>query len=197
MTAKATLLAMGRKLRPLYDFTQAHVVLSLDCDFLGPGPAQETYSRDFMYFRKSSLNSDSRRSEYNRLYTIESSVSVTGACSDHRWPLCPTEIQKFMYALAMALGIPNISVGSEQIPLSNELHAIASDLKAHSGRCLIVVGEQQPVQVHALALLINEYLGNFGKSVRFVSPEENYSPPSGTLEELTRDIADGRVSALF
>ena len=80
-------------------FDQARVIVSLDADFLGPGIAQQAYARAFINKRK--INNQS----FNRLYMIESSVSITGSFADHRLALKPSEVLAFAQALAQKLKI--------------------------------------------------------------------------------------------
>ena len=201
-TRTATRLLFGQELRPLYDFKKAQVVVSLDSDFLGPGPAQEIYSRDFMSFRKSISNPETNDFKMNRLYVIESSVSTTGACADHRWPVRPSETLDVAMTLASLLGVPGIATNSVKITaqtsiLSKELQTIASDLKGHSGNCLILAGEQQPPEIQILVFRINEHLGNFGKTVRLIPREPAGAPIPNSLIELTEDMARKQVSTLL
>jgi molybdopterin-containing oxidoreductase family iron-sulfur binding subunit len=45
------------------------------------------------------------------------------------------------------------------------VQAAAKDLVAHRGKGIIIVGEQQPAEMHALAHVLNAALGNVGQSV--------------------------------
>jgi len=64
----------GASLLPLYHFGRARSVFSLDDDFLGPGPFQPAYAREFSARRTPG--------ERNRFYMVESSISITGASAD-------------------------------------------------------------------------------------------------------------------
>ncbi|MEO5969783.1 MAG: Fe-S-cluster-containing hydrogenase [Bdellovibrionia bacterium] len=191
----ATTAAFGQKLSPLYDFTQAQVVLSLDADFLGPGPAQETYSRDFMSFRKKR----DQKNSFNRLYVAESSISITGACADNRWPVRPSVIPELARSLAGILGVKGIAPPPPTTEIPSWLKIAAQDLKTHAGHSLVLIGEQNSAEVQILVFAINEHLGNFGKTLSFIEPllGEAHPPQHLTVEGLTHEMAAGKVKAIF
>jgi molybdopterin-containing oxidoreductase family iron-sulfur binding subunit len=72
--------------------------------------------------------------------------------------------------------------------------AVAADLKAHSGRALVLAGRRQPPLVHALAHAMNAALGSIGTAVELRSASTNTN--SGTLEELAAEIGKGQVETL-
>jgi molybdopterin-containing oxidoreductase family iron-sulfur binding subunit len=183
----ATRLAFGGNLRPYYDLAQAEVILSLDDDFLGPGPVQERYCRDFMSFRKPISQGKGAIPRLNRLYMIESSVSITGASADHRWPMRRSAIPNLAYTLAKFLEVPGLpEVESAGLTTSSVewLQEIAADLKSHAGHSLVVCGADLSPETQALVFAINESLGNIGKSL-------------ASIAELSQDMAEGHVRTLI
>ncbi|HEX8766013.1 MAG TPA: 4Fe-4S dicluster domain-containing protein, partial [Candidatus Acidoferrum sp.] len=130
------------------------------------------------------------------LYVVEPTPSVTGSSADHRLPLRSTEIEQFARALAAKLGLG----GNGKIAPDAEkwLDAVVKDLKKHPRRTLVVAGEQQPAEVHALVHAINASLGNVGTTLYYTEPVEAH--PVNHLEslrELCADIDAGKVSALL
>jgi Fe-S-cluster-containing dehydrogenase component len=75
--------------------------------------------------------------------------------------------------------------------------AIAKDLQAHRGRCLVVPGEFQSPAVHALAHAINQALGNVGSTVVYTDALEA-SPVNhiDSLRQLVNDMKAGQVDTL-
>jgi molybdopterin-containing oxidoreductase family iron-sulfur binding subunit len=130
----------------------------------------------------------------NRLYAIEATPSLTGAMADHRWILESSSIAVFAQELAQALGVGTGAVSGSGIS-DQRLDAMRSDLLAHRGRCLIVAGESQPPQVHALAHLLNEKLGNVGRTVDYVALPDD-AGKRHALDELCQVIAHGEVQRL-
>ena len=107
---------------------------------------------------------------------------------------CPSA--GFARALAAKLGLG----GSAAIPPSAEkwLDAVAKDLQQHKGTSLVVAGEHQPAEVHALAHAINASLGNVGATLYYTQPvEERPTNHLESLRELCSDIYDGKVETLL
>ena len=178
----------------LYRFDKADVVLSLDADFLGFGPAQVRYTKDFSSKRR--INTPS--GELNRLYVAEPVPTVTGANADHHFALKAREVHAFASAVAAAIGVPGVAAGE----LPDEARtkwapAVARDLAAHRGRSVVVAGHFQPAAVHALARAMNDALGNTGTTVSYTAPV-TASPADGaaSLAELVADMNAGSVSTL-
>ncbi len=191
-TREGAKLAFGSYFNTVYRPEKADVILSLDSDFLGSGPGHIRYAREFSRRRKLNSPNDTM----NRLYVVEPTPSVTGATADHRLPLRASEVELFARALAAKLGLG----GSAALPAEAEklLDAVAKDLQKHKGASLVVAGEQQPAEVHALAHAINAALGNVGTTLYYTEPVE--AKPVSHLEslrELCNDIDAGKVDTLL
>jgi len=201
-------LAFGGVFETQLHLEKADVILSLDADFLGNWPGHLRHARAFAQGRDLAEG----RRQMNRLYVVEPGPTVTGATADHRLPMRARDIEDFARRLAIALGISHSSplVGedkgggvppSQPSPTRGEgerwIAAIAKDLKAHRGRSVVIVGDEQPPVVHALAHAINAVLGNAGETVTysdsiFVSPKD----PTTSLKELVDDMDKKRVELL-
>ena len=184
-------LAFGNYVNTVYRPEKADVILSLDSDFLGSGPGHIRYAREFSRRRKLNGVGD----KMNRLYVVEPTPSVTGATADHRLPLRASEVELFARALAGKLGLGT----SAALPPDAQkwLDAVAKDLQAHKGASLVVAGEQQPGEVHALVHAINATLGDVGATLFYTEPVEAH-PVSHleSLRELCADIEAGKVETL-
>jgi MoCo/4Fe-4S cofactor protein with predicted Tat translocation signal len=185
-------LAFGSYLNTVYRPGKADVILSLDSDFLANGPGHLRYMREFYRRRKLSGENDSM----NRLYVVEPTPTVTGATADHRLPLRASDVELFARALAAKLGLG----GSATPPAGADkwVDAVAADLQQHKGASLVVAGEQQSAEVHALAHAINAALGNVGATLYYTEPVEVH--PVNHLEslrELCSDIDAGKVDTLL
>jgi Fe-S-cluster-containing dehydrogenase component len=191
--------AFGAALRPVFDFSKADVVLALDDDFLACRPGQVRYQRDYADRRRVRAGSGTTAASMNRLYAVESMLTATGACADHRIALKPSMIEPFAQSLAAELNLPGIRAGSE---LPHEARAriapLAHDLRAHKGRCLVLVGDGQPSPLHTLGHAINHALGNIGRTVRLT--DWNGASPSNdlvALQDLVRAMVAGTVEVLL
>ncbi len=186
-------MAFGQVVDTIYHLDKADVILSLDADFLSPTglPGFQRYARDFTSRRKMKPGV-----AMNRLYVVESTPSLTGVKADHRLPRRSSEIRAFAQAIAAGIGVPSVSAsgGLEQQPW---LRAVVNDLKQHRGTSLVVVGDQQPAEVHALAHAINHALGNVGQTLTYVDPvEANPADHTASLKELVEDMNAGKVQVL-
>lgn len=172
----------GSSLGARYNFDQAEVILSLDADFLSSGPATLASGRAFAAARRAGTKGGTM----NRLYVVEPTPTLTGAMADHRLPMTPPEIAAFAQSVAAAISSPT--------PAADKFAAaVASDLRRHAGKCLIVAGETQPAAVHDLARSLNEVLGNVGVTVDYSA-----APARGReLRELVTDLAAGAVETLL
>ncbi len=135
----------------------------------------------------------------NRLYSVESTPTSTGAMADHRLRLRASDIEGFARALARELGLNSVAApaAAPQAP-AEWIPALARDLKQHSGASLVVAGDQQPPVVHAIVHAINQALGNFDKTVYFTEPiEQSPSNQWSSMGELAADIRAGSVSTLL
>ncbi len=187
---QGTQLVFGKPLTPVYHLDQAKTILSLDADFLLTLPGSVRYAREFADGRRVREG----RTEMSRLYTIESSYSLTGASSDHRVALKPSDIERF----ARALYAKVTGSGAGQLPAGVEekfLDTLVEDLK-NGG--VVIPGDEQTPAVHAIAHALNAALGAVSKAVTYHSPvEAKVTDQAGDIKALGGDIAAGKVSFLL
>ncbi len=187
------MMAFGQPVNTIYDFGKADRILSLGSDFLACFPGSLRYARD--YAAKRRISGD--KAEMNRLYVVESTPTTTGANADHRFSVKPSEMSGFIGAvmagsLPMKIGTPPPSVPIEAIV------SLSKDLDNHKGASIVIVGNEQPPIIHALAHVINGDLGNVGKTVFYTDPvETNSVDQTQSLRELVNDIDAGRVDTLI
>ncbi|HXF64334.1 MAG TPA: TAT-variant-translocated molybdopterin oxidoreductase [Caldilineaceae bacterium] len=190
-------LAFGEAVEPVYRLEQAEVIVSLDADLFQASPGRVRYARDFAARRRAAAQESGI---HNRLYVVESAPTITGAAADHRLPLQAGQIEGFARALARELGL-DVAAGNEaasQAIPGEWVGAVARDLQAHAGAGLVVAGDRQPPQVHALAHAINDALGNAGQTVVYTEPV--VASPVGqteSLRELVEAMAAGQVELLL
>jgi molybdopterin-containing oxidoreductase family iron-sulfur binding subunit len=186
-------LAFGEYVDVHYLFDKARVIVALDADVLGSGPYSLRYAREFAEGRRVTGG----RREMNRLYAVEPTPSATGSIADHRLPLQACAIGPFALALAAALGTPGAPASASH-DYASWIEPLARDLERHRGASLVIVGDEQPAAVHAVAHAVNQALGNFGQTVVFTEPVEA-SPTDrlSSLRQLARDMAAGEVDTLI
>ena len=188
-------LAFGKPVNTLYRFDKADVVLALDADFFNRGPGHVRYTKDFSS-RRDLANGPS--TNLNRLYVVESMPSSTGASADHRLPLRSSDIAAFARAIAGGVGVAGAGGATPAGVPADWVGAVARDLSAHRGASIVIVGEQQPAYVHALAHAMNAALGNVGKTVTYTDPiEANPVNETDSLKELVGDLYAGKAGVVL
>jgi MoCo/4Fe-4S cofactor protein with predicted Tat translocation signal len=184
--------AFGEPVNTIYRFDQAERILAIDSDFLNCGPGNLRHARDFAAMRRVT---DARK-EMNRLYSVESTPTNTGAMADHRLSLRPSEIENFTRTIASALTATGVDAGGSGAH-ARFINALVRDLKEHQGRSLVIVGDEQPAAIHALGHAMNQALGNVGKTVLYTEPiEARPEDHTQSLRALVNDIDGGRVQML-
>jgi MoCo/4Fe-4S cofactor protein with predicted Tat translocation signal len=186
-------LVFGRHINTVYSFKEAHIVVSLDADFLGEGPGHVRYARDFSSRRRVS----GAHADMNRLYAFESTPTITGGIADHRFRMRASEVETVARALAAALGVPGVSAPSSVPVDEGSIKAVARDVQRHKANSIVIVGMHQPPVVHALAHFMNLILGNIGKTVLYTDPVE-VSPTNHAqdLRSLVQEMDAGQVDML-
>ncbi|MCB2211180.1 TAT-variant-translocated molybdopterin oxidoreductase [bacterium] len=192
--------ATGKKVQPVYRYDRAEVVVSIDNDFILSEPDAVRHNGEFGRGRKLTGPDDSM----NRLYVVESAMSVTGGKADHRLRLQSHQIGAFLISLTIelekqGLTIPGSGVIAGRAGEKFETEfagAIAEDLYRHRGKALVTVGLRQPPAVHALALAINTALGNNGRTVLYREYEDTLPSSLDDLKTLAEDMRGGKVNTL-
>ncbi len=188
-------LAFGSAAEFSYDIAQADVIVTLDADLLGEGPAHLRYSREFTARRRAV---DAAQSvEPNRLYAIESTPTNTGTLADHRLSVRTSEVHGFALALAARLGVAGAAApASLDDKVTKMVDAVAQDLQAHAGRSLVAAGEYTSPELVALVLAINSALSNLGSTVKVTEPVAVPPGENASLRALVEDLNAGKVDVL-
>jgi MoCo/4Fe-4S cofactor protein with predicted Tat translocation signal len=180
-------LAFGQFLNPVYKFSEAEVVVSIDANFLANGPGGVRYARDFS--SKRTLRDGAM--EQNRFYAVESTPSSTGVKADHRLALKPSEIPTFVRSLATSLS-GGVAGGSKF------LQTLVKDLQAAKGKSIVIAGDDQSPEVHAVVHYINQVLENNGKTIILTAPlDQKPADQWADLQALTQDLNSGTVDLLL
>jgi MoCo/4Fe-4S cofactor protein with predicted Tat translocation signal len=177
--------AFGTYSNAVYHFDKANVVVSLDSDFLERGPGHLRYARDFSSRRKVRKGTTS----INRLYAIESGPTGTGSIADHRLAVRPSQVEAYARAITGAGAAPDHA---------EWIAALVRDLQKNRGASIVVAGEEQPPAVHAIAMAINQALGNIGSTITITDPVE-VAPVNqlDSLKQLVTDMNAGAVKTLI
>ena len=193
-----TRLAFGRPVRPLAKLDQCETILTIDCDLFVEHPVSMRYSRDFAKSRRrgGSLGAG----KMNRLWSVESIFSNTGAMADHRLPLRSELALPFVQALdaALAGGAAPAAAFLQESKNAKFLKVLAQELKANSGRAVVIAGRRQPPEVHAMVAKINDALGAPGKTLDYIEdPEPSRPTHLEAITTLAKAMQGGQVKTLI
>jgi molybdopterin-containing oxidoreductase family iron-sulfur binding subunit len=198
-------LAFGRPLQAIPDLRRAEVILALDADFLATGPFHLRQAQHFASRRRIPAPG----APMSRLYVAEPALSPTGSLADHRLQRRPSDVHHVAAAVATELAsLPELrspvprealsaaigpSAAREDRPL---MQAIARDLARHAGAAVVIAGEWQSPETHALAHLCNAMLRSEGV-VSLIDPTlVALGGREQDLASLAREIGAGAVDTL-
>jgi molybdopterin-containing oxidoreductase family iron-sulfur binding subunit len=182
-----------------YDLSQAEVIVSVGSDFLASGPFSLHYARQFADARRAPL------SGMNRLYALESSVTVTGAAADHRMRCRPARTESLVawlhdsIATDVASGLHAVDMTTSDLDEREQawIRAVADDLRAHPRRGLLIAGDAETPRTHALVAAINDALGNTGWTTWFTrTPLTGYAASGDDISTLDAAARGGDVDTL-
>ncbi len=185
------MLAFGEAVETRFRFDKADVILSIDADFIGAGPANVRHIRNFAARRKIR----GENANLNRLYAIESSPTLVGSNADHRLPIRPSAVEGVVRQIAALLGLAASGGSTEH---SAWVSPMLKDLQAHAGASLVIAGESLSPVAHALVHAINERLGNVGETLSYSAPvAASPCDQSASLKELVTAMSANQVDILL
>lgn len=190
-TRAGSKLAFGEAHRAHYKFDEAKIIVTLDADPLMFDGAAIPNSISFAKGR----DADSKK--MSRLYAVESQYTTTGAAADHRISVPSSKIAGFVASLAAMINGQKID---EPVPQYREkvLLAMAADLLANKGQSIIVAGEKQPAEVHALVHSLNEQLENNGKTVTYTKLVDPDRPSCvDAIKDFAAQLSSGKLKSVI
>ena len=193
--------AFGRPLRILPDLRRAKVVACFDADPLGEHPAALRWTRQFAQSRAPDGGSMSR------LWVTEPGFSLSGGRADHRLAAPSGQVATVLSGVAAALArhdgvalAADAFRGTSDVDssFSEFVEALADDLAAHRGESLVLVGPRQPAAVHAMAAMVNQALGNVGRTLSYIEvADPDRATHVDAMSELSAEMASGAVRMLL
>jgi MoCo/4Fe-4S cofactor protein with predicted Tat translocation signal len=220
-------LAYGEPVDVHFNLLEARVIVSLDADFLFSGPGHLRYVRDFARGRRvrtpggghaaaaghgtapadahaapaatGAAGHDAPAGSMSRLYVAESGFTNTGSRADHRLAVRPELIESIAREIARGVGV-GASPGGAPLDAKAQrwVAGLVADLRKNPGHSAVLVGEQQPPAVHALAHAINAALGNVGGPVLLTVPVAARAENQlASIRRLADDMEAGRVQLLL
>jgi len=190
---------------PSIKWNEAHVIVSLDGDFLG-----ESFNK-VENVRLFSEGRDVMNKKFNRLFVAEGNPTVTGMNADYRIRLRADAQFNFIMSIIDEIkkkGSINIAVDTSGYSLknfviehkldSNTTDVLIADLIKNQGSSIVYAGSHLPEKVHIAVNLLNEALGNSNlyssESLQFsVLPLSEFDE----LKSLTNRMSKGEVSVVI
>jgi molybdopterin-containing oxidoreductase family iron-sulfur binding subunit len=172
-------------------FGECEVIVSLDDDFLGPGPDQV---RNALGWSQSRRRAGDRPG--NRLFMAESVPSATGAMAGQRLAADARRMPVLAEALADALGVAGATPLQLTDAESRWIKRVVDACGDRAGRSVFVSGLSAGASAALWIARINDQLKNSGQTVQLSAPIAGPSN-AGTLPDLVSDIEAGRVTALI
>ncbi len=171
----------GVRAVPRYRFDRAEVIVSFDADFLGAWISPVESTAGYMAGR----NPEAGRFSWHA--QIEPRLSLTGSKADRRFVRKPAEVAALLIELAAQI---------DKGPAGGDAGLLAERLRQARGRSLVVCGLQDAAAQEACNR-INQSLGNYGATLDLDRPSLQRRGNDHETEELLREAASGRVSALL
>lgn len=169
------------------DFARAGMVVSLGCNFLGPGPEQIATARAFVAAR-------TPRHDALRHTVVEPAPTLTGAKADRRVSASMAEPGRLAEWLAARLD------GAEPAPLPGPLHDEAERLaaqlaRAGTGRAMILAAPELPPSAARAVARLNARLAAPLADRPLADRWPNLAPDP--FADLVTAMRDGEVRSLF
>ncbi|MEC8819129.1 MAG: TAT-variant-translocated molybdopterin oxidoreductase, partial [Planctomycetota bacterium] len=210
---QGTKAALGAPHQVVPHLDKAEIVVSLDADFLGTGANSTNNGHAWAQLRR--LAGDPKQSTMSRVYQVESMLTVTGMAADERVAVRSGSIPHLATLILERLdgsqggstdleGALSSAVNrvyddhGKQVELTDldVVEQAIADLTSHPGRCVVLAGEGQPPAVHAAVALINQKLGNLGKTVSYRALPDQPTRLEA-ITALTEAMNAGKVKTLF
>ncbi len=195
--AESTRAAFGRVLEPRPHFDRTRVVVSLDGDFLDPGPQQVGMARDWVTARQAAARSGSLLA----LHAVASTPSLTAAKADYGLVAGPASLAALAAGLLDDVGrgapagdtaAPGANPGGD--PATAWRARAAAALAGSRGQSIVVAGAAQPAAVQEAAHRLNAALGNIGHGVGYTLPVAGQAEDLASLVEA---MHSGQVHTLL
>ena len=173
--------SFGQRVLPSYKFEKADVIVSFGTDFLG-NLFNKSFEKEYI------ANRQPKRGKMSRHFQIESNLSLSGANADVRIPVQASEklnLLQNLYDTLIGISSPNI-----------KLKDIVSELLNAKGKSLVLC-DTNDKSVQILVNAINDFLENYGQTIDLTEPIFTKAGDDNAINQLIKDMSDGRVSALI
>ncbi len=189
---QANNLTFGLQTIPNYYFDKADVIVSFDADFLGTWLMPVEFTRRFAASRR--LNKEKRN--ISQLTVFETGMSLTGANSDYRFPIKPSQQASVILSLyneiAKSTGGTTYSAPASAVDVSK----LAQKLLGAKGKSIVVCGINNS-SLQIIVNAINKMLQNYGSTIDFSASLNIRKGIDEDMTSLVKDMNEGKVGAVI
>lgn len=184
-----------------YEFDKANVILSIESDFLGNDLNSIHNQKTFSKKRKVKHS----KAKMNRLYSIESNLTVTGMMADHRFKIKPSNVYSFIAELNNSLKknglnkLKSVNINNSNFTDAKSMkfiNVLAKDLIKNKSKSVITVGDDCDKTIHSLVFIINHALLNNNNTVRYHTLNHSVHSNNKELENLINKIKNKEIWTL-
>ncbi|MCE1187610.1 MAG: TAT-variant-translocated molybdopterin oxidoreductase, partial [Ignavibacteria bacterium] len=190
----------GSDTLPVVNLEKVKVLLTLEADILG---VEGNTPEQILGFTRS--RNIENTSEFSRLYSVESNMSLTGMNADHRLRLKPEA--QFEFVLALINELRNKGLGSQATTVTLQdvskkynldkklLASLVSDLLENKGKAYIYAGRVLDENLHIAVNYLNELIGS--QSLYSSVSVNNFYSSENNLKSLTDKLKSGNVEVVI
>ena len=187
-------IAFGKRLRTINHFDKAELIVSIDDDFLTDPVNGVSNTKKFTSRKKLSTSKDN----LIRLYSVESSLSLTGSNADTRYAVKASDFDAFVFALASSLatklsGLDTFKNFSNEFSNSVPVKTLSKELLSAKGKSLLTGGNSLSKEANAAIALVNQALNNISSTITFSqvdSTGESLTDFKQVIDSVKKDGAD-------
>ncbi|HLP74455.1 MAG TPA: 4Fe-4S dicluster domain-containing protein [Bacteroidales bacterium] len=184
--------SFGMPVFPDYNFQNAALIVSVNCDFLGTWGSPVHFIPKYVGQRK--LNDGKKTMSYH--VQFESGMSLTGSNADRRVKIKPSEEKALLIDLYNRIAEKS---GAEKVPGNasrEDLSEIAGMLVLAKGKSVVLSGTND-TGIQLIVNGINSLLGNYGNCIDLNKPLNISAGPDSEMEKLVSDMNEGGIGALL
>ncbi|HMJ67758.1 MAG TPA: TAT-variant-translocated molybdopterin oxidoreductase [Cyclobacteriaceae bacterium] len=190
---KANSQSFGAGFIPSYDFSKAMTIVSVAADFLGTWLTPIIFSKQYAVNRTVS----EEKPEMSRHYQFESILSLTGANSDYRTMIKPSQeglvVAQLYNLIAAKAGQSGLSASIDKV---EHLEEAANELWENRGKALVIAGSNDS-DVQVIVNAINNMLGSYGSTIISSKPVNFRQGNDELMDAFISDVEGGKVDAVI
>ena len=192
-TRKANQISLGAAIIPSINYDKADVIVGFNADFLGTGISSIENTKKYIANRVPTKENP----KMSRHHQFQSTMTITGASADYRYPINPSEEKQALINLLAAIGGTISDSKSLAGKDANEgIAKVAKELTAAKGKSVVVSGTND-VEIQLLVNAINSTLGNYGAVIDTANAYNLKSGNDEALATLANDLKSGAYKGII